>query len=101
MDRAGFKTVWDISHWENGDWQSWVKLEVPQNLSRDYAIFLSLLKGKAPMNNRKPDTRGWGPTPGRYSIVQGYRSISPQPHVPPDMKPLQGIWSQKTIPKID
>ena len=93
MDRAGLKTLWDISKWENGIWQNWEKLEVPQNLSKVYADFLALLKGKASMNSRKKDSRGWGPIPGYYSVARGYWQISVHPHVPPDLKPWKGIWS--------
>lgn len=73
MYRAGYITLWDISNWENGDWHSWINFEVPHILSNEFAIFLDFLNGKAPLNNRKLDTRGWGPTPGRYTVSQGYR----------------------------
>ena len=87
MTRAGFVTLWDIYQWEDDVWQSWVKLEVPQNLNNECAIFLAHLKGKAPINSRKPDTRGWGSTPGRYTVSQGYIQLLIHPHVPPDPEP--------------
>ena len=68
MSRAGFNTLWDISNWENGDWHSWIKIEVPHVLSKEFEIFLAFLNGKAPLNSRKLDNRGWGSTPGRYIV---------------------------------
>eukprot|EP00253_Pinus_taeda_P030893 PITA_30893 len=89
MDRAGLKTLWDISHWDNGKWRSWINLVVPHNLSSEFVAFHSLLAGKAPMNIRKPDTWGWGLNPGCYTVTQGYNQLSLHPHVPPDPKPWQ------------
>lgn len=68
MDIVGIKTLWDLSHWENNEWQRWKHLKVPPNLANEYVVFLSHLKGKAPMNRRKADSRGWGPIPGKYSV---------------------------------
>ena len=68
MARAGFITLWDISNWENGAWHSWKSIEVPQNLAKEYADFLTSLGGKAPLSNKKLDSRGWGTSPGCYSI---------------------------------
>lgn len=101
MDRAGVKTLWDISQWENNNWQRWRNLEVPSHLSNEYATLLIHLKGKAPLNTRKEDTRGWGSVPGNYTVSQGYNHLPQKPNVPPDPKPWQGIWSQSTFPKID
>lgn len=101
MYRAGYITLWDISNWENGNWHSWINFEVPQVLSNEYATLIELLNGKAPLNNKKLDSRGWGPILGQYSVSQGYRQILEHPHVPPDPKPWQGVWSQHSIPKID
>lgn len=74
---------------------------MPSHLSKEYATLLTHLKGKAPLNIRKADTRGWGLIPGSYTVSQGYKQLSQHPNVPPDPKPWQGIWSQTTIPKID
>lgn len=95
------KMLWDLSQWENNNWQRWGNLEVPSHLSKEYATLLTHLKGKAPLNIRKADTRGWGLIPGSYTVSQGYKQLSQHPNVPPDPKPWQGIWSQTTIPKID
>ena len=68
MHRAGYITLWDISIWDNGDWHSWINFEVPLNLSSELATFLDFLNGKAPLRCRKLDVRGWGPTPGHYTV---------------------------------
>lgn len=64
MNTEGIKTLWDLTLCENDEWRRWKHLEVPPNLANEYVFFLSQLKGKAPLNRRKADIRGWVLIPG-------------------------------------
>ena len=74
---------------------------MPKTLSNECTNFLARLNGKAPINSRKSDTRGWGSTPGHYTVSQGYSQLISHPHVPSHPEPWNGIWSQTSILKID
>jgi hypothetical protein len=101
MSNAGFNTLWDISCWDDCNWLSWKKLQVPLELKLDCDTLFAHLKGMAPIHARRQDKRGWGSQSGCYSVALGYAKLLEQPHVPPNPVTWKGLWCHKTIPKID
>lgn len=95
QNAVGFVSV------ENNYWQCWRNIEVPPHLTKDFSNLLNHLNGKAPLNSNKADQRGWGSSPGKYTIAQGYKQLAQKPYALPDPRPWQGIWSHPRIPKID
>lgn len=101
MDREGLRTLWDISLWNNSTWAGWKCIEVPDQLSNEWATLLDCLHGLAPMHMRKKDLKGWGPNTRGYTVSLGYVKLNERPYVPPNPAPWQGVWRTPSWPKID
>jgi hypothetical protein len=101
MSNPGFNTLWDISCWDDCNWLSWRKLQVPMGPKLDCDTLFAHLKGMAPIHARRQEKRGWGSHLGCYSVAQGYTKLLEQPHVPPNPVTWKGLWRHKTIPKIN
>lgn len=101
LERAGCVSLWDILLWAGNNWIWWRLLPVPLDLIQEHDLLLTLLNGKAPLRVGRKDAHGWGPTPGLYIVAQGYKSLQDCPHVPPDPAMWKGLWTYKTMPKVD
>ena len=58
MIANGRCTLWDISDWENNNWEGWQKIEIHAHLEQALAKFMVSLVGKSPLSARKKDRRG-------------------------------------------
>eukprot|EP00253_Pinus_taeda_P019716 PITA_19716 len=97
----GCVSLWDISLWAGSNWLRWRLSPVPPELIQECDLLLTLLNGKAPLRVGRKDAHGWGAAPRLYTVAQGYKSLHDRPHVPPDPIVWKGLWTYKTMPKID
>jgi len=87
MDREGLRTLWDISLWNNDIWAGWKCIEVPKQLTTEWATLLDCLHGMVPTRMRKRDQKGWGTSIRGYAVSLGYIKLNEQPYVPPNLAP--------------
>ena len=72
LDHLNIITLYDLSSWKNnGRWDGWKALEVPEHLKLDFNALCSVLQGSAPIHNQLLDSRGWGKS-GIYTVKEGY-----------------------------
>jgi len=104
LSANNFKTLWDISLWNNDphlSWQRWNLGHYPEELKEEAAVLLEYLQGKAPVGANLKDKRGWGTPTMNYTAGAGYKTALNLPWVPPHPGRWQALWNFPSIPKVD